>query len=155
MTTAIDSTIVSREQSESAIRSRVAPRSEPLRVLLVEDSAIIREHLIEAIATSSHVKVIGFADTESRALEALRENECDVIILDLGLAEGNGLEVLKSARSDIDYSPIVVVFTNYTHTNSRKQMMKLGADYFLSKSEDFDRLRKIMEGLASPQDQDD
>jgi hypothetical protein len=33
--------------------------------------------------------------------------------------------------------------------------MKLGADYFLSKSEDFDRLRRIMQGLASPHDLDD
>jgi DNA-binding NarL/FixJ family response regulator len=155
MMSAIESNTLSREVSEAAVHNRVAPRWEPLRVLLVEDSAIIREHLIEAIATSGRVKVIGYADTESRAVEALHENECDVIILDLGLAEGNGLEVLKSARSDIDYSPVVVVFTNYTHANSRKQMMKLGADYFLSKSEDFDRLRRIMQGLASPHDLDD
>jgi DNA-binding NarL/FixJ family response regulator len=155
MMSATESNTVSREVSEAAVHNRVAPRWEPLRVLLVEDSAIIREHLIEAIATSGRVKVIGYADTEAQAVEALHENECDVIILDLGLAEGNGLEVLKSARSDIDYSPVVVVFTNYTHANSRKQMMKMGADYFLSKSEDFDRLRRIMQGLASPHDLDD
>ena len=35
---------------------------------------------------------------------------------------------------------------------SRRQMMKMGADYFLSKTEDFDRLRRIMRGLACPQD---
>jgi DNA-binding NarL/FixJ family response regulator len=152
MTLAAESTIRSREVKEAALHNRVAPRWEPLRVLLVEDSPIIREHLIEAIATSNRIKVIGYADTESQAVEALQQSECDVIILDLGLAEGSGLQVLKSARSEIDYSPVVVVFTNYTHPNSRKQMMKLGADYFLSKTEDFERLRRIMQGLASPQD---
>ena len=154
MTTAAK-TNLANQVAHAALNNRAAPRWEPLRVLLVEDSPIIREHLIEAIATSGRVKVVGCADTESEAVSALERNECDVIILDLGLAEGSGLEVLKFARSDIAYSPVVLIFTNYAHPNSRKQMMKLGADYFLSKSEDFDRLRRIMEGLAFPRGDDD
>ena len=144
---------LARQVEHAALHSRVAPRWEPLRVLLVEDSPVIREHLIETIATSSRVKVIGCADTESGAVCALEKDECDVIILDLGLAEGSGLEVLKFARSDIAYSPVVVIFTNYT--NSRRHTMRLGADYFLSKSEDLDRLRRIMQGLASPHGESD
>lgn len=154
MKTAEESTL-ERRVAHAALHNRATPRSEPLRVLLVEDSPIIREHLIEAIATSSRVKVVGYADTESEAVSALEKDECDVIILDLGLAEGSGTEVLKFARSDIAYSPVVLIFTNYTNQSSRKQMMKLGADYFLSKSEDFDRLRMIMEGLAFPHGEDD
>lgn len=152
MTPTTATNLRSQELSEAALNKRVAPRWEPLRVLLVEDSAIIREHLIEAIATSGRVKVVGFAETESSAVAALQEDECDVIILDLSLAEGSGAQVLKMARSEIAYSPVVVVFTNYTHASSRRQMMKMGADYFLSKTEDFDRLRRIMRGLACPQD---
>ncbi len=152
MTPTTATNLRSQELSEAALNNRVAPRWEPLRVLLVEDSAIIREHLIEAIATSGRVKVVGFAETESSAVAALKEDECDVIILDLSLAEGSGAQVLKTARSEIAYSPVVVVFTNYTHASSRRQMMKMGADYFLSKTEDFDRLRRIMRGLACPQD---
>ena len=138
-----------QQKAHAALHNDVSPRSEPLRVLLVEDSPIIREHLIESIATSGRVKVVGCADTESQAVTALEKDECDVIILDLGLAEGSGTEVLKYARSDIAYSPVVVIFTNYTHPNSRKKMLNMGADYFLSKSEDVARLRRIMEGLAS------
>lgn len=145
---------LSQQIAHASVHNRAAPRWEPLRVLLVEDSPIIREHLVETIATSPRVKVVGFADTESQAVSALERDECDVIILDLGLAEGSGLEVLKFARSDIGYSPVVVIFTNYTHPNSRKQMLKLGADYFLSKSKDFDRLRGIVEGLASTHGED-
>jgi len=152
-TTPATESTVPLQVEHAALHSRVAPRWEPLRVLLVEDSPIIREHLIEAIATSSRVKVVGCANTEEEAVAALEKDECDVIILDLGLAEGSGREVLKFARADIAYSPVVVIFTNYT--NARKQMMKLGADYFLSKSEDFDRLRRIMQGLVSPQGEDD
>lgn len=153
--TPLSETNLQRQHAYAALYNRAVPRQEPLRVLLVEDSAIIREHLIEAIATSGKVKIVGYADTEAQAVAALQEDECDVIILDLGLAEGNGLEVLKSARSDIAYSPVVVVFTNYTQPSSRKKMMKLGADYFLSKTEDFDRLRTIVEGLASLHDAGD
>jgi len=137
--------------SEAALANRATPRWEPLRVLLVEDSPIIREHLIEAIATSARVNVVGYAETESDAVDALHRKECDVVILDLGLAEGKGSQVLKSARADIAYCPVVVVFTNYTQPAQRRKLMKLGADYFLSKSEDFDRLRLILQGLAAPQ----
>src|SRR6185436_20827997 len=144
MMTTTESTPQPQNFFDAELANRAALRWEPLRVLLVEDSAIIREHVIEAIATSKRVQVVGYADTESRAVDKLQEGECDVIILDLGLAEGSGLEVLKSIRTELAYSPVVIIFTNYTHANSRRQMMKLGADYFLSKTEDFERLKRIM-----------
>ena len=129
----------------------VAPQWTPLRVFLVEDSAIIREHVIEGIACGGRVKIVGYADTEQGAIEKLHEIECDVVILDLGLAEGTGAQVLKAIRHDLPYQPQVVVFTNYTHPNTRRQIVKQGADFFLSKSTDFDRLKEIVRAISTPE----
>ena len=126
------------------------PRSlNALRVFLVEDSALIRERLGEDIASAGRIDVVGYAETEAEAVAALHERQCDVIILDLDLRQGNGFEVLKSVRADpAGPRPLVIVFTNYVYPHYRSQSVRLGADYFFDKARDFDRVREVIEDLA-------
>ena len=126
------------------------PRSlNALRVFLVEDSALIRERLGEDIASAGRIDVVGYAETEAEAVAALQERQCDVIILDLDLRQGNGFEVLKSVRSDpAGPRPLVIVFTNYVYPHYRSQSVRLGADYFFDKARDFERVREVIEDLA-------
>ena len=70
----------------------------PLRVFLVEDSAVIRERLMESISSLPHVMVVGHADTESEAISALDRVPSDAVVLDLQLRHGHGLNVLKALR---------------------------------------------------------
>jgi len=120
-----------------------------LRVFLVEDSSLIRERLGEDIASAGRIEVVGYAETEDAAIAALHEQQCDVIILDLDLRQGNGFEVLKSVRADpAGPRPLVIVFTNYVYPHYRSQSVRLGADYFFDKARDFDRVREVIEDLA-------
>ncbi len=116
-------------------------------VYLVEDSLAIRARLAQTIAGIEGAKLAGQAGTVGAAIEGIRSSRAGAVILDLQLADGSGLEVLKAVRPA---SPTmhVAVLTNYATDQHRRACMDAGAEYFLDKSSDFPRIRAIVEGWA-------
>ncbi len=140
----------SRAELESGRRA-----AHPLRVFLVEDSAVIRQSLTETISSLDHVEVVGHAETETEAIAALQALACDAVVLDLQLKEGHGFNVLKALRSASRKPRIIVlVLTNYATPQYRSRSMDIGADYFFDKSREYDRLYEVLEGLGVRRAQD-
>ena len=137
-------------------RSESAPHTtHPLRVFLVEDSAVIRERLTETISSLEHVEVVGHAETEADAIAALQALACDAVVLDLQLREGHGFNVLKALRSASDRPRIIVlVLSNYATPLYRGRSMEMGADFFFDKSRAYDRLCEVLEELVARRAQD-
>src|SRR3981189_383988 len=104
----------------------VVPKNEsaPLRIYLVEDSAILRDRLSEAIATWGTVQMVGHAETEAAADAALRTGDWDVLILDLQLLQGTGLGVLRNLRGYRKPGTSVIVLTNYAIPSYRARSME-------------------------------
>ena len=127
-------------------------RQRPLKVFLVEDSKIIRERLIEEIASTRKTEFVGSAETESDAVDKLSKLDCDALVLDINLARGSGFAVLRSVRANRAHRPRVIVFTNYAYPYYRQLTMEMGADYFLDKATEFNRLLEIIEGLPAADD---
>jgi DNA-binding NarL/FixJ family response regulator len=124
----------------------------PLKLFLIEDSAVVRERLLEDIASVRETEFVGCAGTASDALEQLSKLECDVLVLDLNLERGSGFEVLKSVRAKHAQRPQVIVFTSYAYPYYRHLTMEMGANFFLDKATDFDRLLEIIGGLPAADD---
>jgi len=132
-----------------------ADKTNPLRVFLVEDSAVIRERLTETISSLDHVEVVGHAETEADAIASLQAAACDAVVLDLQLREGHGFNVLKALRSaSARRRLIVLVLSNYATPQYRGRSMEIGADYFFDKSRDYDRLCEVLEELVARRAQD-
>lgn len=109
-----------------------------LRIYLVEDNPIILEWLAEALEELTDTKVIGSSGTECEACRWLNAHKglWDVAVVDLWLAQGNGLQVIKHLnRTD---SQKVVVLTNYPTPQMRELCMSAGADAFFDKSTEID-----------------
>jgi DNA-binding NarL/FixJ family response regulator len=118
-------------------------------VFLVEDSPFIRERLIEGIASTRETEFLGCAETESEAVDKLSKLDCDAIVLDINLARGTGFGVLRAVRANRAHRPQVIVFTNFAYPFYRQLTMKMGADFFLDKATDFNRLLEIIVGLPA------
>ena len=121
-----------------------------LRVVIVEDSAIIRARLAETLSEIENLTIVGQADTESEALHLLSAGAWDAVILDLQLKEGTGLGVLKRLRNEgRPTHSKVIVFTNYAFPQYRDRSLSSGADYFFDKAREFHRVRDVLADLAS------
>lgn len=69
------------------------------RIVVVEDHAVVKDGLIALINRESDLKVCGEAETSAAALKVIEETGPDLVIADLILTEGNGLDLLKSVRA--------------------------------------------------------
>ena len=105
--------------------------SKKLRVVLVEDSPIIRARLAETLSEIPNLEIVGQAESESDALSLLDGGGWDAVVLDLQLRQGTGLGVLRKLRQGGRPSNSkVIVFTNYAFPQYRDRSMAFGADFF-------------------------
>ncbi len=119
-----------------------------LRIFLVEDSPILRERLVEMLASWGEIEIVGHAETEAAADAALKTQEWDVLILDLQLLQGTGLGVLRNLGGHRREGTMVIVLTNYAIPLYRERSMQLGADYFFDKAHEFARIKDVLDELA-------
>jgi DNA-binding NarL/FixJ family response regulator len=119
-----------------------------MRVFLVEDSPAIRERLHDVVFQMDGAQVAAEAATESDAVQGILALRPDVVILDLTLAAGSGIEVLRKVKTALPALKVIVL-TNKTEPQYRNKCMALGADRFLDKSRDFGSLRAHLSELCT------
>jgi DNA-binding NarL/FixJ family response regulator len=116
----------------------------------VEDLAAVRSLVIENLEDIDGLKLEGYAETEKGALDWLDDHECEVLILDLELREGNGIGVLKRLAASGERPDLVkIIYSNHVGPNIRRLASKFGASYFFDKSLDTPQLRNLLESLSA------
>ena len=122
----------------------------PVRVFVVEDSELIRKRIIENVASMSGFDVIGFAETARQAVEAIARLHPDIVITDIQLKEGSGIDVVRQVRAQ-PYAPRprIYVLTNYAFPEYKRQCSVAGADEFFDKSSEYDRFLSQMQHAAA------
>ena len=119
-----------------------------VKVLLVEDSAVLAEILSEALSELPEVDLVGVVDSETEAFRLVAQERVDLIFLDLQLKQGTGFGILRSL-ADMHPAPRSVVLTNHDLPEYHTAAMALGATYFLDKARDFHRLPEIVRAIIS------
>jgi two-component system response regulator DesR len=109
-----------------------------IKVFLADDSQQIRER-VNALLGAAHMDVIGQAATPDTCIAGILDSHPDVVVLDVQLEGGSGLQVLKAVRS-ADPDVAFVVFSNNSAPAYRKRYLGEGAVRFLDKSTEFDQL---------------
>lgn len=122
--------------------------AQPLRVLLVDDHAMIREGLRRAFGRADDLAVVAEAGGVKSALSALRENEIDLLVTDLGLPDGQGLDLVRAARAS-DATMGIVVLTMYSGDDQVLGAMEAGASAFLNKDASSDEIIAAARHAAS------
>lgn len=123
---------------------------ERIHVMLVEDSALIREALREALDSSDVACFDGFAATSTEAITTLRSRRFDMVVVDIELAHGTGFDILQDLnKPDFPYPPpISMVLTNHAYVIYRHRAQALGVKYFFDKSMHFDEAIEAIEKEA-------
>ena len=111
------------------------------QILIVDDSDVMRERLKSLLSEIEGIEIAGEASDARQAVDAIGRLKPDVVILDIRMPEGSGIDVLKALpRNGGGKSARVMVFTNFPFPQYRKACIDLGADYFFDKSQDFNKL---------------
>lgn len=109
-----------------------------VKVFLADDSAMIRSRVATMLGVSD-MTVVGEAETPQASIDGILATVPDVVVLDVQLEGGSGLQVLRAVRQaapDIAF----VVFSNNVAPAYRKRYLREGAARFLDKSTEFDQL---------------
>lgn len=115
-----------------------------MKVFIVDDSDILRERIRSILSDIRRVEIIGEAEDALQAKEFLKSHVPDVVILDIRMPKGSGIDVLEMIKKEKP-SVKVIVLTNYPYPQYRKRCLELGAEYFLDKSTEFERLPEIFQ----------
>lgn len=119
-----------------------------LRVMVIEDSRLIRERLLDLIATCEGFEVAAQVETEADALSELSRRRFDAVVVDLQLREGSGFGVLSALRQQ-DRRPLTLVLTNTSTRLVRERCLSLGAHHFFDKSNEFDGVAQALDALRA------
>ena len=106
----------------------------PIRVLLVDDHPIVRQGLARLISQEADLEVCGEAGDVPAALQAVGDLSPDIVVADLSLKEGSGIDLIKTLRSQSSDIPILVL-TMHEESFYAERALRAGARGYLTKQE--------------------
>jgi DNA-binding NarL/FixJ family response regulator len=108
----------------------------PLRIVLIEDSSLLRQALGSVLSEIAGVAVVGGAEDEHSAMELLQQQQPDLAIVDLQLRQGSGLGVLRALATNPSRfgHPRAVVFSHHGQKLVREHCFTLGIEGFFDKA---------------------
>jgi DNA-binding NarL/FixJ family response regulator len=122
-----------------------------MNVFVVEDAPEVRKRLVAILRAVPGVTVVGEAESVRGAVDGTLATAVDVLLLDLQLADGSGLDVLAAVKAQRP-GLYVIVLSNFANARQyRDASLAAGADVVLDKTTEFGRVREILRGRLDAQ----
>ena len=119
-----------------------------MKVVIADDSSLLRDRIKSLLNSINDISMVYEAKNGVEALQLIMEKEPDLAIIDIRMPEMNGIEVLKQIRK-LNMKTRVCILTSYPYPQYRKRCLEAGADYFLSKSEDFEEIEIVITDMVT------
>lgn len=113
------------------------------RIAIVEDDPVVREHFIEIISDEDGLDLVGVAPTLAKANDLLGQRP-DLILLDIGLPDGSGLDFIETIRERCDAK--ILIFTSFGDRQTVVTAIRAGADGYLLKDSS---TTQILDGIEA------
>lgn len=113
-----------------------------MRVLVIDDSTVVRGRLVRLLEDLGDI-VVDETDDAPDALDAVRRQRPDAVILDIRLRTGSGLEVLDEIKREPS-PPLVIMLTNHASDHHRRWCEQHGADFFFDKTCEFEKVLDVL-----------
>jgi DNA-binding NarL/FixJ family response regulator len=121
-------------------------RTAPIKVFLAEDSPLMRQR-VGALLAGRGMTIVGQADSPQACIDGILAAHPDVVVLDVQLQGGTGLEVLRKVRHKEPGIELVVLSINADPV-FRQRYLAEGARHFLDKATEFEQLVSAVEQAA-------
>ena len=117
-----------------------------MKVFIADDSRVVVERLASLLEEVPGALLVGQAGDVPEAVQGIQEMKPDALILDLHMPGGSGLDVLRAIRTDHP-DLYVVICTNYPYAEYRAECLTAGANLFLDKSAEFEKIPSVLREL--------
>lgn len=104
-----------------------------VRIVVVDDHPVVREGLVGMFVSEPTIDVVGEASNGRHALVVIDQTDPDVVLMDLRMDEGDGLEAIVALRADGRQRPSILVLTTYNSERDIRTALEAGADGYLLK----------------------
>ena len=119
-----------------------------MRIVIVDDSVVIRQRLVRQLREMDGIEVVGEADDVPVARKLVEKLKPDVAVLDIRMPSGSGADLVQELKQ-LKPAPTVIMLTNYPYPENRKKCMALGADFFFDKSTEFQEVVRLLGRMAT------
>jgi two-component system, NarL family, invasion response regulator UvrY len=103
-----------------------------VRVVIVDDHAILRRGLSQIIDECQSMSMVGEAENSAQALQLLRKTPCEVVVLDISLPDRNGIETLKLIRKEFPKLKVLML-SMHPEEQYALRALRAGASGYLNK----------------------
>lgn len=110
-----------------------------IRVLIADDHAIVRKGLVQIASESREIEMRGEASEYSSLMKLMKDNPCDVLLLDISMPGKNGIDVLKIVREQYPKTQVLIL-SMYPEDQYAIRALKAGAAGYLTKDSAPERL---------------
>lgn len=117
-----------------------------MKVLIVDDSAVVRTRLADLLAELDGVDVVSQAEDALQAFKLVKVQNPDVAIVDVRMPRRSGIDLLADIKAIQDI-PKVIMLTNYCTPEIREKCFRQGADYFFDKSGEMEEVISVLRDL--------
>lgn len=107
---------------------------------------MVRNRLVSMFSDFNGVDFVGFAEDVSGAITLIQEKNPDIVILDIHLNKGNGIEVLKEIKKQ-GLAIVTIIYANSLNSQYRKACFKEGAHFVFDKSTEFEIIFQTIKQL--------
>jgi DNA-binding NarL/FixJ family response regulator len=107
-------------------------RPRPLRLLVVDDHEVVRQGLVALLDRRDAFQVVAEAGTVAESLEAARKHQPDIVVMDVRLPDGSGVEACRDIRAEMPETRIVML-TSYPDEEAVLSAIVAGASGYLLK----------------------
>ncbi|NIK12399.1 sporulation transcription factor Spo0A [Alkalibacillus almallahensis] len=122
---------------------------ETIKVAIADDNRELVHMLEEHFREEAETQVVGTAFNGNECLDVIKEQEPDVLILDIIMPHMDGLAVMEQLRSlSLNKPPKVIMLTAFGHESVTKKAVELGATYYMLKPFDLDMLKDQVVNVA-------
>ena len=118
-----------------------------MKVFIADDSLEIRKRIIAMLSDIERIDLIGQAENVQDAISSIHELSPDVVILDIRMPGGSGIDVLKTIEKK-NRIPVVIMLTNYPRSQYGNKCLDAGADFFFEKSIEFEKVMEVVTSMS-------